>query len=519
MNRRHGAGRGRVYLVGAGPGDPGLISVRGLELIESADVILYDRLVARELLAAAPADAEKVFVGKKPGEAHSRQIVADALMIDRAQDGKRVIRLKGGDPFVFGRGGEELELLAAAGVAFEVVPGVSSAIAAASYAGIPVTHRSVASSFAVLTANEEADAAIHWDEMAGGPDTLVLMMGVRSLRSTARKLMNAGRPPDQPAAIVEWATTPLQRVVTGTLETLADLAHDAGIKSPATAFIGDVVRLRDTIAWFEMQPLYGLRVVVTRAAATGGDFTKGLTESGAAVLYFPTIAISDPASFEDVDYAIRKMSDGLYAWVVFTSANAIEKFFARVTASGLDARALARAKVAVVGSASADLLRAHGIEPDLVPEVFTGATTAEMIGRGSGKVLLPRVEDAPREIIDTLVGSGWSPDEVVTYRNTVPEASEHALETIRSGQYDVVTFTSASTVTGFVTLAGDPEELGLAPDSEALRFVACIGPKTATAAKEAGMRVDIVARENTGDGLLDAIEQHFRGAGHGTMEP
>lgn len=502
---------GCVYLVGAGPGDPGLVTARGLELLRACDVLLFDRLVARELLDEAP-QAEQIFVGKKPGEEHSRQLVADALMIDRAKSGAMVVRLKGGDPFVFGRGGEELELLAEAGVPFEVVPGVTSAIAAASYAGIPVTHRGVAQSFAVLTANEEAQGSIAWDAMATGPDTLVLMMGVRSLRRVASRLIERGRDPQTPAAVVEWGTLPRQRVITGTLDKIAALAAEADIKSPATTYVGNVVTLRDSIAWFESRPLHGLRVVVTRARHQSAAFGDILAEAGAEVIYLPTIEITDPESFADVDLALKKLAEGLYAWVVFTSANGLEKLFERLSASGYDARAFARTKVAAVGRVTAGLLEERGIKADFVPESFTAESLAVGMDRGVGRVLLPRVEQGPGDIVDLLKSAGWTPEECVTYRNVLGSPSHPGVERVRAGSFDVVTFASASAVRAFVDLVGDPEDLGLGGDTESgLLNVACIGPQTAATATGAGFRVDVVASEHTGGGLRDALITHFSG--------
>jgi len=509
---------GRVYLVGAGPGDPDLITARGLELLRACDVLLYDRLVARELLEEAP-QAERIFVGKNPGEEHSRQLVADALMIERAKAGAMVVRLKGGDPFVFGRGGEELELLAEARVSFEVVPGVTSAIAAASYAGIPVTHRGVAASFAVLTANDEAQGSIAWDQMATGPDTLVLMMGVRSLRRVAARLIDKGRDPQTPAAVVEWGTLPRQRVVTGTLDKIAALAAEADIKSPATTYVGDVVNLRESIAWYESRPLHGLRVVVTRARHQAAAFGEILAEAGAEVIYLPTIDITDPASFTDIDLAVKKLAEGLYAWVVFTSANGVEKFFERVNECGYDARAFSRTKVAAVGRVTAGLLEDRGIRPDFVPESFTAESLAENMDRGVGRVLLPRVESGPAEILDLLKNAGWTPEECITYANVLGSPSHPGVERVRGGSFDVVTFASASAVQAFVELVGEAGDLGLGSGSERGLFnVACIGPQTAAAATEAGFRVDIVASEHTGGGLRDALIAHFSSASEEVVE-
>jgi uroporphyrinogen III methyltransferase/synthase len=500
---------GRVYLVGAGPGDPELITVRGLDLLRSCDVVLYDRLVPPPLLDEAAEDAERIFVGKQPGQAHSRQIVADALMIDKARAHKSVVRLKGGDPFVFGRGGEELELLAEAGIGFEVVPGVTSAVAAGTFAGIPVTHRGVAASFAVVTANEEAEGRVNWRDLATGPDTLVLMMGRKSLQTVAARLIEHGRAPGTPAAMVEWASVPSQRVVEATLETIAERVEAAGLKSPATAIVGDVVTLRDRIAWFERRPLHGLRVVVTRARHQARPVGRALEAQGARVAYFPVIAISDPSSFEDVDLAVKKLMDGLYSWVVFTSANGITKFFERVAAAGCDARIFARSKVAVVGSVSAEVLARYGLKADFVPERFTGDDLAKSMDRGTGRVLLPRVEGAPDDVPKILKIAGMTPEDCPTYSNRPADSDTPEARAVRAGEFDIVTFASASAVDNFIAVAGEPGDLGLDRHSDGLRFVACIGPKTAQRARERGLRVDVVPEPHTAQGLVGALVAQF----------
>lgn len=502
---RHGC----VYLVGAGPGDPGLVTALGLELIRRCDVLLFDRLVARELLDEAP-EAERIFVGKKSGEEPSRRAAASALMIERAKAGAAVVRLKGGDPFVFGWGDEDLELLAQSGVPFEVVPGVSSSIAAASYAGIPVTQREIASSFAVVTADADAEGSVAWPELATGPDTLVLMMGVDSLRNVAARLITNGRAPHTPAAVVEWGTLPRQRVVTGTLADIGEHAAAAAIKSPATAYVGDVVGLRSALSWFERRPLYGLRIVVTRAERQAAKLGMLLGEAGADVINLPTIEIADPETFADIDLAVKKLAEGLYVWVVFTSANGLEKFFARLDACGYDARAFARTKIAAVGSVTAELLAERGIRADFVPASFTSEALAGSMDRGVGRVLLPRVADGPRDIVDLLRSAGWTPEECITYRNVPASPTEGAIERVRSGNFDVVTFASASAVRSFVALVGESGALGLGEGEDAgTRSVACIGPKTAAAATELGLRVDVVAGEHTGLGLRDALVAHF----------
>lgn len=512
MTERPSGFTGKVYLVGAGPGDPGLITARGLELLRRADVVAYDRLVAPGLLDEAPAEAERIFVGRRPGEAHRDQSAIDSVLVDNARAGKTVVRLKGGDPFVFGRGAEEASVLRAAGVEFEVVPGVTSAIAAPAYAGIPVTQRGVARSFVVLTAHElgtDVDS-LPWARLAEEVDTIVLLMGVQALRAAARRLIEGGRDPNQPAAVIEWGTTPRQRTVVGPLHAIAALAADAGIQPPATTVIGRVVDTRNGIEWFERRPLFGVRVVVTRSASQAPKLSGKLVDRGAEVLHVPTISILDPATWTELDHGIQLLVEGYYKWVIFTSSNTVERFFKRLLATRHDARAFGRTKVAAVGTATADALRERGINPDLVPPKFTAAELVKAIGHGTGGILIPRAANAPNSMVPQLRTVGWTPEEVVTYRN-VPPRETSGLDAVRSGEFDVVTFTSASTARNFVKLVGPPATLGLSPKDPPDRLVACIGPVTAAEAEKRGLRVDLVAQEHTADGLVGALVER---AGH-----
>jgi uroporphyrinogen III methyltransferase/synthase len=498
---------GKVYLVGAGPGDPGLITARGLELLRIADVVAYDRLVAPQLLDEAPSGAELVFVGRRPGEAHRDQSAIDAVLVESARAGKTVVRLKGGDPFVFGRGAEEAKVLRDAGIEFEIVPGVTSAIAVPAYAGIPVTQRGVARSFVVLTAHElgsEVDA-LPWSRLAEDVDTIVLLMGVQALRTAARRLIEDGRNPEEPAAVIEWGTTARQRTVVGALHSIATLAAEADIQPPATAVIGRVVSTRRGIKWFENRPLFGARVVVTRSVAQASRLSTLLAEKGAEVLHVPTISILDPASWSELDHSIQLLVEGYYKWIVFTSTNTVERFFKRLVATRHDARAFGRTKVAAVGTSTAEALRERGINADLVPPKFTAEELARAIGHGTGGVLIPRAANAPTSILSQLRSLGWTPEEVVAYRNVAPREESRGLEAIRSGSFDVVTFTSASTARNFVKLTGAPSGLGLSPKDPPARLVACIGPVTAAEAEKRGLRVDVVAEEHTIEGLVAAL--------------
>ena len=490
---------GRAYLVGAGPGDPGLITQRGLNLVSSCDVVLYDRLVAPELLDEAPETAERIFVGKRSDERSMPQAEIDALIVQHARAGKTVVRLKGGDPYVFGRGADEGQALAAAGIPFEVVPGVTSAIAAPSYAGIPLTHSGMASSFTVLTAHESSmrpEVAARWDALATGADTLVLLMGVSSLADTMARLVAAGRDPKEPCAVVEWGTTTRQRVVVATVETVAEKVRAAGIAPPATTIVGNVVKLRAALDWVGSRPLYGVRIVVTRAS---GDraLHEALTNLGATVIHLPTIEIADPPSWTEVDDAIHEIATGAHQWVAFSSIHGVEKFCARVVAAGLDARAFSTVKIAAVGPSTARALREIGIVADLVPAKYTGEALAAELGPGAGSIVLPRPVDAPRAMVEALEAAGWKVREVAAYetRSVVPEGP--SADAVRAGDFDAITFTSASTVDNFVAVMDGDVLQG--------RRVFCIGPVTEATAEAAGLAVEAVADPHTIDGLVGTI--------------
>lgn len=491
---------GRAFLVGAGPGDPGLITRRGLELLRSCDVLLYDRLVSPALVHEAPERAERIFVGKSAEKPSPPQAEIDALIVSHARAGKSVVRLKGGDPYVFGRGADEGQALAAAGIPFEVVPGVSSAVAVPAYAGIPVTHSGISSSVSILTAHESSmrpETKARWKELATGADTLVLVMGVGPIRDTTSALVDAGRPGAEPCAVIEWGTTARQRVVVGTLESIADLVADAEIKPPATTVVGNVVKLRDALSWFESRPLFGRRIVVTRARGDSSRLGELLAAQGADVLYLPTIEITDPPTWDALDVAIKDVPEGNYGWIVFSSPHGVDKFFERLRRAALDARDV-RAKVAAVGPATATALAHRGIDADLIPPTYTGEALASALGPGPGSVLLPRPVDAPHTIVDLLERAGWTVHAVPAYE-TIPAAlDDQVARDVRTGAFDAITFTSASSVANFAAAIGDVSAIAGAK-------VACIGPSTATAATELGMRVDAVAAEQTLDGLVRAV--------------
>lgn len=500
--------RGRVYLIGAGPGDPRLITWRGLEYLRAAEVVIYDRLIDNSLLDEAPAQAERIYVGKIPGQRTLSQEEINGLLVCRALQGKSVVRLKGGDPFVFGRGGEEAEALAKAGVPFAIVPGVTSAIAAPAYAGIPVTHREFASSFTVITGHEDVlrDASrINWKRITTGADTLVFMMAVTNLPFVVSQLLANGCKPDTPAAIVANGTRPDQVTLTTTLDKIVDLASAHKIRPPAVLVVGDVVMLRQKLAWFDKRPLFGRRVLVTRAKTQASVLRSLLNEVGAEVIEYPVIEIKE-ASHHEMDQAIDGI--GRFDWVLFTSVNGVRAFFRRLSSKHLDCRAFYRAKIGAIGPATAGALREMGIVPDFIPSVYTTEQMFSEIGERnvSGKdVLLVRADIADQRLTAGLKRMGANVREVVAYHTVPVKEDPSGLERLLSNnEIDVVTFTSASTVHSLVGILGGNAEL------LEKTLVACIGPATATAARRASIKVDIVAAEHTTRGMTQAIVNYYR---------
>lgn len=499
--------KGMVYLVGAGPGDYRLITLKGIECLKRAEVVVYDRLADERILAWAPADAERIYVGKASSHHTMRQEDISALLAAKAQEGKTVVRLKGGDPFVFGRGGEEGLLLEEKGIPFEIVPGVTSAISVPAYAGIPVTHRAVATSFAVVTGHEDptkGGSNMRWDKLATGVDTLVFLMGVANLPRITQKLIENGRSADTPAAVIRWGTKPEQRVLVTTVGRAAEDVQRAGLKPPAIFLVGDVVKLRDRLQWFDrlsQRPLFGRRVLVTRARSQASRLTAALEELGAEVREVPAIRIAPPADgYAAIDAAIGTLMD--YQWLVFTSANGVSAFFARLAAAGKDARALGYAQVAAIGTATAAKLREYGIRADVVPEEFRAeGVVAALKGKlpPHARVLLPRAEQAREVLPDGLRALGATVDVAPVYRTEAAAADGEALAAeLAVGAYDYVTFTSSSTVRNLVSILG-----GSAPLAHTR--AACIGPVTAETARELGIEPALVAEEYTIAGLTRAI--------------
>ncbi|MBS5050309.1 MAG: uroporphyrinogen-III C-methyltransferase, partial [Desulfovibrionaceae bacterium] len=380
-----------VYLIGAGPGDPGLITCKGLRALSEADVVVYDYLAGDALMAHARPDAERVYVGKVAGNHAMSQSDINRLLVDKAKEGKVVARLKGGDPYIFGRGGEEAETLADAGVPFEEIPGVTSTIAGPAYAGIPLTHRAAASSVTLITGHEDPakPGSVHdWQALARSASTLVFVMGMKNLPDIARNLIDAGLKPDTPAALVHWGTTDHQRSLTSTLADLPDAARREGFANPSIIVVGEVVRLRDKLNWFEKRPLFGRTVVVTRAREQASDSAARFAALGARVIQFPTIAVKPLADHAELDAALDRLPT--YDWLVFTSVNGVRFFRERLDTRNLDARALAGIKVAAIGPATAEAVRALGVRPDFVPESYVAESVAEgllKLGAAQGRVL------------------------------------------------------------------------------------------------------------------------------------
>ena len=509
------AHRGRVLLVGAGPGDPGLVTVAAAEALAQAEVVVYDRLVNPRLLELAPAEAERIFVGKGPKRHSMSQEEINELLVARAGKGKRVVRLKGGDPFVFGRGGEEAEVLAAAGIAFEVVPGVTSAIAAAAYAGIPITHRGLASSVAFVTGHEDPtkdEPDVDWAKLATAVDTLVLLMGVGQLPQIVERLVAGGRDRATPVAVIEWGTLPRQRTVVGDLGDIVAKVEEADIGPPAVAVVGEVVRLREALRWFDVRPLFGQRVLVTRTREQASELSRALAAAGAEPIELPTIEITPRFDEERLKSAAQALKDGGYDWVVFTSANAVDCFFEFLWRRCLDARSV-RAAVAAIGPATAEALKRWGISVDVTPDParYTAEGLLAALGeqgdlRGRS-FLLPRAEGARDALIDGLSEQGAKIDEITLYLAAPPKDPEaegspagEGLRRLRAGEIDIATFASSSAVRNLVSLLGH--------DVEPLRRcrVACIGPITAQTAEELlGRAPDIVAQEHTIPGLVRAL--------------
>ena len=490
---------GVVYLVGAGPGDTGLMTARSLELLASADTILHDRLIPAGALDGARDDAELVYVGKRPGDNAIEQGAIEALMVERARAGRSVVRLKGGDPFVFGRGGEEAETLAEAGVEFEIVPGVTAGVAAPAYAGIPVTHRDDASAVAFVTGHEDPEkpaTALDWEALARFPGTLVLYMGVKNLPLIAERLAAAGRDPAEPAAAIERGTEPGQRTVSATLAELPAAVAEAALRAPAILLFGPVAARRQAIGWLERRPLYGKRVVVTRARAQASGLAATLHGLGAEVVELPAIRIEPLLGTAPVRDAVSDLHT--YALVCLTSPNGVRLLFEAMAAQNRDARALANATVAAIGQGTAAELAARGVIADIVPERFVAEALVEALAAvevANRPVLVARAAEARDVLPEALAERGAAVDVVALYETVRERPEPEAVEAAATADY--VTFTSSSTVRNLLDAVGD----GFPRDAR----VVSIGPITSATARELGLEVQVEAERHDVEGLVEAL--------------
>lgn len=500
----------KVSLVGAGPGDPGLFTIKGYELLANADVVIYDALANTDLLEIAKKDAEIIYVGKIADEHALPQDQINELLAAKATEGKNVVRLKGGDPYIFGRGGEEAEYLVDRGIPFEEVPGISSAIAAPAYAGIALTQRDFTSSLTILTGHENPHkqcSAHNWEALAQSGSTLVFVMGMKNLPSITDKLLYAGMDPHTPAAIVYRGTTPQQRTLISTLDKLAEDAQQKQFTNPSVIIIGKVVSLHNKLDWYSKKPLIGRRIVVTRAREQASDLVNALSLRGADIIQCPSIEICPLADYMEVDGAIAKLEK--YRWLIFTSVNGVDYFWQRLERAGLDSRALGNAKIAAIGPATALALTKKGIKADLVPKTYMAEEVAKAIVAVDGpsltdsRMLLPRAAKARMVLPDELARAGAIVDVAPVYQ-TVPGigCKEKVLKLLKDGSIDCVTFGSSSTVVNFFNMF---------PDQNMLSSVvfAAIGPVTKTTLAEYGFKAQIMPKEYTIPALVEAITQYF----------
>lgn len=504
-------GQGKVYLIGAGPGDVKLITVKGLECIKKADTIVYDRLANPRLLSFRREDAELIFVGKGPNNHTLTQDEINKVLVREAEKGKIVTRLKGGDPYVFGRGGEEAEVLRSRDIPFEIVPGITSAIAVPAYAGIPVTHRDFTSTFTVITGHEDPtkeETNINWPRLASDPGTLIFLMGVGNLPKIVEKLIAHGKEGITPVALIRWGTRPEQQVVTGVLNNIIAEVEKAGLTSPAIIIVGQVVTLRETLKWFENKPFFGQRILVTRAREQASVLAEKIEELGGEAWEFPTITIKPPEDLGLLDKAVQETST--YDWLIFTSVNGVKAYFNRLLELKIDIRSLGDVKICAIGPKTQESLEDKGLVVAYVPEEYK----AEAIISGlkdklvpGQRILLPRADLARPILVDSLKEMGMVIDEVIAYRTVLgSEDKDLLVNKLVNKEISVVTFTSSSTVRNFMTLLEDRQDKDKILQN---LIIACIGPITTDTASELGLRVDVMAQDYTIDGLVEALLKHF----------
>lgn len=504
---------GTVYLIGAGPGDPGLLTLKAKECIENSGVVVYDYLASPFLLQYAQKDAEIIYVGKKGGDHTLSQDGINQLLVDKARQGHDVARLKGGDPFVFGRGGEEAQMLLSHGVSYEVIPGVTSAVAAPAYAGIPITHRDHTSFVSFITGHEnpnKENSSMQWDVFAKSNATLVFFMGVKNLPNIAQQLIEHGKDKNTPVALVRWGTTTKQQTVTGTLDTIVDEVKKAGLKSPASIVIGDVVTLRNELAWFDKRPLFGKKIVITRARAQASSMVSELTRLGAHCIEIPTIKIEPPKDLNPLKSAIDNVKK--YDWLVFTSVNGVKYFFDTLFDMGKDVRVLGHLKFACIGPVTKERLSDYGITSDILPNTYRAESVVEAfsdIDMSGKKVLLPRAKKARTILPEELDKMGAFVDEIVSYETVLCEdGKDQLISLLENKEIDAVTFTSSSTVSNFMSLLESKDQKEMLENV----VVASIGPITSDTARDFGRVPDLEAEEYTIPGLIQSLLNHYRKA-------
>jgi len=506
--------KGKVYLIGAGPGDPGLMTLKGKKILEEADCIVYDRLAGNKLLSFVSPGAELIYAGKKPDAHTYKQEEINEILIRKALEGKIVARLKGGDPFLFGRGGEESIALFEHGISFEIVPGITSAIAVPAYGGIPVTHRHYNSSFTIITGHEDPDkenSSLDWKQIASGKDLLVILMGMGRLDKITASLIKYGRPEETPVALITEGTKGTQKTLVSDLRNIAMKAKEENLKPPVIIVIGENVLLREKMNWFETLPLFSKNIVVTRARAQASKLTDLLERYGANVIEFPVIRIKEPESYEDLDFAIENIKD--YRWIIFTSQNGVKAFMERLYLKGKDARYTGDIKLCAIGSETAGELRRHGLIADYVPEKFIAEDLVKnfpKFEKGTG-ILIPRAKEARETIPEEMEKLGASVRLITAYETVIEEEEGFEIkEIIQEKKLDLITFTSSSTVKNFIAKI---EKLNIKKSDLNNTKFAAIGPITAKTAQKYGLKVEIMPDEYTIDGLVREIVKYYSATG------
>jgi uroporphyrinogen III methyltransferase/synthase len=501
---------GIVYLIGAGPGDPGLLTIKAKTCIETSDVVVYDYLASPYLLEYARKDAQIIYVGKKGGDHTLSQDGINQLLVDKAKEGLNVARLKGGDPFVFGRGGEEAQMLLGHGVPYEVIPGVTSAVAAPAYAGIPITHRDHTSFVSFITGHENPNkkgSSMQWDVFAQSNATLVFFMGVKNLANIVEQLIKHGKDKDTPIALIRWGTTARQQTVTGTLENIVERVKKAGLKSPASIVIGHVVSLRKELAWFDNRPLFGKKIVITRARAQASGMVSTLNNLGAQCIEIPTIKIDPPVDLTPLKTAIETIEH--YDWLVFTSVNGVKFFFETLFDMGKDVRVLGHLKFACIGPVTKERLSDYGIISDILPETYRAESVVKAfsgVDIKNKKVLLPRAKKARTILPEELTRMGARIDDVVAYETGLcDDGKVELIEHLKNNEIDAITFTSSSTVSNFFSLIKETDKKTVLKNVA----IASIGPITSGTARSLGIEPDIEAKEYTIPGLTQALLDYF----------